>query len=60
MAAISLRKVWRLGIKEWWSLLRDPVMLLLIVYTFTAAVYVAATAQPDTLSRAALAIVDED
>lgn len=60
MAAVSLRKVWRLGIKEWWSLLRDPVMLLLIVYTFTAAVYVAATAQPDTLSRAALAIVDED
>jgi ABC-2 type transport system permease protein len=60
MAAISIRKVWHLGIKEWWSLVRDPVMLLLIVYTFTAAVYIAATAQPDTLSRAALAIVDED
>lgn len=57
---VSLRKVWRLGIKEWWSLLRDPVMLLLIVYTFTGAVYIAATAQPDTLTRAALAIVDED
>lgn len=60
MAAISVRKVWHLGIKEWWSLVRDPVMLLLILYTFTAAVYIAATAQPDTLSRAALAIVDED
>ena len=60
MAAVSLRKVWRLGIKEWWSLARDPVMLVLIVYTFTAGVWVAATAQPDTLSRAALAIVDED
>lgn len=35
-------------------------MLVLIVYTFTAGVYVAATAQPDTLSRTALAIVDED
>lgn len=57
---ISLSKVWRLGIKEWWSLARDPVMLGLIVYTFTAAVYIAATAQPDTLSRAALSIVDED
>jgi ABC-2 type transport system permease protein len=57
---VSLRKVFRLGIKEWWSLLRDPVMLGLIVYSFTAGVYVAATAQPDTLSRAALAIVDED
>lgn len=57
---ISWNKVWRLGIKEWWSLGRDPVMLGLIVYTFTAAVYIAATAQPDTLSRAALSIVDED
>lgn len=57
---LSWNKVWRLGIKEWWSLLRDPVMLGLIVYSFTAAVYVAATAQPDTLSRTSLAIVDED
>lgn len=60
MAAVSFRKIWWLGIKEWWSLARDPVMLLLILYTFTAGVYIAATAQPDTLSRAALAIVDED
>lgn len=58
--ATSLRKVWRLGIKELWSLVRDPVMLILIVYTFTVAVYTSATAQPDTLSRASLAIVDED
>lgn len=56
----SLRKIWFLGVKELWSLLRDPVMLGLIVYSFTAGVYTAATAQPDTLSRAALAIVDED
>lgn len=56
----SWRKVWRLGIKEWWSLARDPVLLVLIVYSFTAGVYIAATSQPDTLSRAALAIVDED
>lgn len=60
MEPVSLRKVWRLGIKEWWSLVRDPVMLLLIVYTFSGAIYIAATAQPDTLTRAALAIVDED
>lgn len=60
MEPVSVRKVWRLGIKEWWSLVRDPVMLLLIVYTFSGAVYIAATAQPDTLTRAALAIVDED
>jgi len=57
---MSWSKVWRLGVKEWWSLARDPVLLGLIVYTFTLGVYLAATAQPDTLSRAALAIVDED
>lgn len=60
MASVSLRKIWRLGVKEWWSLARDPVMLGLIVYTFSAGVYMAATAQPETLTRAALAIVDED
>jgi ABC-2 type transport system permease protein len=58
--AVSPRKIWHLGIKELWSLLRDPVMLLLILYMFTAAVYIAATAQPETLTRAALAVVDED
>jgi len=60
MPYVSPRKVWHLGIKELWSLLRDPVMLLLILYMFTAAVYIAATAQPETLTRAALAVVDED
>jgi ABC-2 type transport system permease protein len=56
----SLRKIGRLGVKELWSLARDPVLLVLMLYTFSAAVYIAATAQPETLSRAALAIVDED
>jgi ABC-2 type transport system permease protein len=60
MPAIYPRKVWRLGIKELWSLARDPVMLGLIVWAFTAGVYTAATAQPETLTRAALAVVDED
>jgi ABC-2 type transport system permease protein len=60
MARVALRKVWYLGVKELWSLVRDPVMLVLIVYTFTAGVWMAATAQPETLSRAALAVVDED
>jgi ABC-2 type transport system permease protein len=50
----------QLGIKELWSLARDPIMLALIVYAFTAAVYAGATAQPETLSKAPIAIVDED
>ncbi len=49
-----------LGIKELRSLLRDPVMLFLIVYAFTFAVYEAATAMPETLHKAPIAIVDED
>lgn len=54
--------VYRLGIKELWSLVRDPVMLVLIVYTFTVSIYVAATAMPESRHNApiAIAIVDED
>ena len=49
-----------LGVKELRSLYRDPIMLALVVWAFTFAVYTAATAIPDTLSRATIAIVDED
>ncbi len=52
--------IYRLGIKELWSLRRDPVMMVLIVYTFSVAIYIAATAMPDSLHKAAIAIVDED
>jgi ABC-2 type transport system permease protein len=55
-----LANVYRLGVKELWSLWRDPIMVALIVYTFTVAVYTAATAVPETLHGAAVAIVDED
>ena len=52
--------IWRLGVKELWSLLRDPMMLVLIAYTFTLSVYTAATAMPETLHNAPISIVDED
>ncbi|WP_084656442.1 ABC transporter permease [Pandoraea norimbergensis] len=55
-----LANIYRLGVKELWSLVRDPMMLVLIIYTFTASVYSSATAQPDTLHLAPIAIVDED
>ena len=55
-----LANIYRLGIKELWSLARDPFMLVLIVYAFTVAIYVAATAMPETLHKAPIAIVDED
>lgn len=55
-----LANIYRLGVKELWSLLRDPVMLILIAYTFTIAVYTSAEAMPETLNKAAIAVVDED
>jgi len=55
-----LANIYRLGVKELWSLWRDPVMLVLIIYTFTISVYTAATAMPENLHNAPIAIVDED
>ncbi|MBP2697412.1 Inner membrane transport permease YhhJ (plasmid) [Pseudomonas veronii 1YdBTEX2] len=56
----KLKNILRLGRKELWSLWRDPMMLLLIVYVFTASIYTSATALPETLNNATIAIVDED
>lgn len=55
-----LLNILRLGVKELWSLWREPVMLVLIVYTFTVSIYAAATAMPETLHNSVIAIVDED
>lgn len=52
--------IWYLGIKELRSLARDTGMLVLIVYAFSLAVYASATAMPETLNKAQIAIVDED
>ena len=52
--------VWRLGQKELWGLWRNPMMLALIAYVFSVAIYVAATAMPENLHNAPIAIVDED
>ena len=60
MVSQKIKNIYLLGCKELWSLWRDPVMLILIVYTFTVAVYTAATAMPDSLNMAPIAIVDED
>ena len=57
---IRTNNVFRLGVKELWSLVRDPIMLVLIAYTFTLSIYVAATAMPESLHNAPIAIVDED
>lgn len=55
-----LKNIFLLGRKELWSLARDPMMLLLIFYVFTVSIYTSATAMPETLNGAPIAIVDED
>jgi ABC-2 type transport system permease protein len=49
-----------LGVKELRSLLRDPILLGLMLFSFTVNVYSFATAVPDTLNNATISIVDQD
>ncbi len=52
--------VFFLGVKELWSVARDPVMVGLIAVAFTFAIYSESKSLPETLNRATIAIVDED
>ncbi|MDZ5454492.1 ABC transporter permease [Labrys sp. ZIDIC5] len=55
-----LTAIWRLGIKELFSLKADPVLVALILYTFTFAVYTVATGATFEVKNASVAVVDED
>ncbi|MDL2298849.1 ABC transporter permease [Synergistaceae bacterium OttesenSCG-928-D05] len=55
-----LVNIYRLGIKELWGLVRDPMLLFLIAFTFTVSTYTSGTAVPDTITHAPLGIIDED
>jgi ABC-2 type transport system permease protein len=57
---MRLANMVHLGVKELRGLSRDPMLLFLIVYSFTVAIYTASKAMPETLHRAPIAIVDED
>jgi ABC-2 type transport system permease protein len=54
------QNVFRLGLKEISSLARDVVMVVLIVYAFTIAIYVVATGRKTEVRDASVAIVDAD
>ena len=58
--ASHLRNTWNLGLKEFRSLSRDLAMVFLIVFMFSASIYADARAKPESLSRASIAVVDED
>jgi len=58
-----MRRIWnvyRLGIKELRSLGHDTILLVLIVWAFTGAIYAISTAASQELHNAPIAFVDED
>jgi ABC-2 type transport system permease protein len=57
---VNVRNVVHLGVKELRGLLRDPIMLVLIAYSFSVSIYTSSRAMPDSLANAAISIVDED
>ncbi|MEQ8585770.1 MAG: ABC transporter permease [Thalassobaculaceae bacterium] len=56
----DVKTVFRLGVKELYSLARDPVLMGLILYTFTFAIYSVANGVRTEVHNAAVAVVDED
>jgi ABC-2 type transport system permease protein len=57
---VSLHNIYCLGLKELRSLWADKVLLVLIVWAFTGAIYSAAKGVSQELRNAPVAIVDED
>ena len=56
----TLKNIWELGLKELLGLLRNPLMILLIAYSFTLNIKNTASSATDTINEVAIAIVDED
>ncbi len=56
----TLKNIFRLGVKELQGLFRDYLLIGLIIYSFSVGVYVSYQATPDSLTHAAIAVVDED
>jgi ABC-2 type transport system permease protein len=55
-----VKHILQLGVKELLSLLRDPVLLFLIVYSFTFSVYTPSKSAVMDVINASVAVVDED
>ncbi|MGD1868145.1 MAG: ABC transporter permease [Neomegalonema sp.] len=54
------RRIFWLGLKELASLRRDRVMLGLLIYAFTVAVFIEATGTSTSVNNASIGFVDED
>jgi ABC-2 type transport system permease protein len=56
----NLKHIFHLGVKELISLFRDPVMLFLIVYSFTFSIYTPSKSAVMDVVNASIAVVNED
>jgi len=57
---IHVRNIYRLGVKELSGLFRDRFMMVLIIYSFSLGIYISAKAAPESITKAAIAVVNED
>ena len=57
---ISPGNIFRLGVKELYGLRTDPVLLIMIAYVFTFAIYAQATGAKFEVEHASVGVVDED
>src|SRR6478736_5754603 len=57
---LHLANIYRLMIKELRGIRSDPIMLLLVAYSFTFAIYTAATGASTEATNLSVGIVDED
>jgi ABC-2 type transport system permease protein len=55
-----LVNVYRLALKELRSIRADPMMLVLVIYTFSVAVYTVATGASTEAKDLTVGVVDED
>lgn len=55
-----LKNVGTLSLKEWKSLFSDPILLVLIIYMFSVALYTVANMPTTEMHNAAVAVVDHD
>lgn len=57
---ISVGNVFRLGVKEFHSLRTDPVLLFMILFVFTVAVFAQASGAKFEVEHGSVGVVDED
>ena len=56
----TLKTIWHLTVKEWRSLFGDPMLVLMIVFVFSATIYSVAKGVSSDVKNATVAVVDND